>query len=185
MTSTVQQVKTALQEGTQESRQRAVNLIVNSLIASGVIDGQRLENRKMVYQSGFAPPGQGGGLTSLSPGTGRPRPCRVRIGDMGVTSASTLYSTIMHEYQHVNQFWDNAGDSEAIGEIQAYLYEIEHLRESGLSKSVTQLMFLRRQLVAYWDRASSNLEARAPYQRRYDAALLTIEDRMREIQLGR
>ncbi len=179
ITSTVQQVNAALRQGTAEARQQAVNLIVDALIAAGSIEAQRLENGRVIYQPGFAPSGGGYGLTSLTPGTGLPRPCRVRIGDSAVTSASILYSTIMHEYQHVNQFWENTPGSEAIHEIQAYLYEIEHMRQSGLSNDLTQMSFLRRQLVAYWNRANPQNPA---LRQRYDRALQEIEDRIREIQ---
>lgn len=179
---TVSQVNAFLAQGNAEAKQQATNTMVDALIAAGSIHAQRLVDGRVRYQPGFAPQGGGYGLTSLSPGTAEPRPCIMRLGDGAFSSASVLYSTIMHEYQHVNQFWERTGGSENVHEIQAYLYEIEQMDQSGLGRNLTQLSFMRQQIVAYWNRATA--EERQPYQQRYDRALQSIETRVMAIQTG-
>ncbi len=75
-------------------------------------------------------------------------PARVRIGPGAFSSAPYLYSVIIHEYQHV--LWNQSLKNQEIGresheegrqgggkytsEVEAYVYELLHLEESGLSK---------------------------------------------------
>ena len=112
------------------------------------------------------------GVTSLSPGSGRPRPCRVEIGPDAFRSVSVLYTTVMHEWQHVLQFRRPEASGEAADELEARLWEIENLEQTGLWHDTSYMGRIQGQLDHWW--GEMNAEEQSPYRPRYETALTTI-----------
>ena len=128
-------------------RQEALNVLVAHLGTTGEIDLTLLEGKKMYYVAatageGLSPePGyQKDGLGGL---VARPTP--VRIGPAAFKQGlSWLYSSVMHEYQHVLQF-HNPGAKGTTGqvpipwlierqEVEAYAWEILNATKTGLDQ---------------------------------------------------
>jgi hypothetical protein len=144
-----------------------------ALSSSGKIDLSFLTDGAMSYISDTSRmrPGHSG-LTSLSPGSGRPRPCRVEIGPDGFRSVSVLYTTVLHEWQHVLQFRRPEVSGEAADELEARLWEIENLEQTGLWLDASYMGRIGGQLDHWWGEMSA--EEQSPYRPRYETALTTI-----------
>jgi len=86
---------------------------------------------------------------------------RAFIGVPACTSIPVLYSTLMHEYQHVCQVLDDPRsflDERGLNEFNAYVWEIEHARETGLANPAQHdhLVDLgKRLLTEAWDMMSA------------------------------
>ena len=154
--------------------QAAVNTIAKALADKGQVTLSYIEGNTIGYVGDRSRmrPGRYGD-TSLTPGTGLPRPCRVIIGPDAVESVSTLYSTIMHEYQHVLQYRTGRTGEEAATELEAYLWEVENLEKTGMWRRVRAMAELPGQLTHWWEELSTNDE-RERYRTRYEAARETI-----------
>ncbi len=163
--------------------QSAVNTVANALSGTGKIDLSSIENRRLVYVSDASrmPPGDYG-HTILTPGTAEPRPCRMLIGPAALGSVSTLYSTIMHEYQHVLQLRSGRSGEDAATEMEAYIWEVMHLEETGMWRNAYEMTMMPGRLRYWWDQL--NDEEKVRYREKYDAAQATIirmnERRLRE-----
>ena len=103
-------------------------------------------------------------------------PSDVEIHDPAFADASWLYSTIMHEYvhalQHQREFTEpefNDPEASAIGETEAYLWEIEHAHGSGLIANPEHMAELGRRLTDHFNELSDATKTR--YRARYDAAM--------------
>ncbi len=168
----------AIQANLSSDPQAALNAIVAALAREGKIDATFLTDSGMtaVTDTSRMRPGHYGN-TALSPGTGRPRPCRVDIGTDAFQTVSDLYTTVMHEWQHVLQFRRTTSASEPADELEARLWEVEHLRETGLSRNSAYLQTLPRQLAYWWGKLTA--AEKTPLEARYDAARATIRQAVR------
>lgn len=136
----------------KKDRQAAVDLVVQNAgtgMAGGTsIETKLLENGKMKYDREVTWADGVTGMPSWDYIHDKAEPCKVRIGPGAFSSAPYLYSVIIHEYQHV--LWDQSLKNQEIGretheegrqgggayssEVEAYVYELLHLEESGLAK---------------------------------------------------
>ncbi|HVL98569.1 MAG TPA: hypothetical protein VM324_04680 [Egibacteraceae bacterium] len=163
-------------------RQEAITIIVDHLVETGVIDRNLLRGGRMRYDAGL---NQEGAATiprfRLVEGRRVANPTRVRIGRTAFGQGLPwLYSSIIHEYRHVEQFQHTfdaetrptSGHNdwlEARQEADAYLHEIESSRTTGLFNNPRQMRETWRRLHAeHWvnvDRAG-----RRALGDRYEAA---------------
>ncbi|MCA9422632.1 MAG: hypothetical protein KC592_16555 [Nitrospira sp.] len=127
-------------------RQEALNVLIEFLDQDGQIDQTLLQGGRMGYSRGVSgegvatPPGY-----NRDPATGerRARPTPVRIGPAAFRRGLTwLYTSVLHEYQHVQQFQQPGAKGttgqRALGwlierqEVEAYATEILNSRTTGL-----------------------------------------------------
>jgi hypothetical protein len=157
----------------EADRPGALASLQAALSSSGKIDLSFLTDGAMSYISDTSRmrPGHSG-VTSLSPGSGRPRPCRVEIGPDAFRSVSVLYTTVMHEWQHVLQFRRSGAGGEAADELEARLWEIENLEQTGLWRDASYMGRIQGQLDHWWGEMKA--EEQSPYRPRYETALTTI-----------
>jgi hypothetical protein len=173
-----------IEAGLSENRQAALDALTAALAGRGSINLSHLTGETMTYvddKSGMAPGHYG--HTSLSPGSGRPRPCRVDIGPDAFRSVSDLYTTVMHEWMHVAQFRRPEMASEAADELEARLWEVENLHLTGHSRSLEYLRWIRGDLQAWWRRLTD--VEQAAFSGRFTAAQQTVEDALMRLQTGR
>ena len=162
--------------------QMAVDAVVQGLVAHNKMNLSYLQNNTVQYISDTSrfPPNHYG-LTSLTPGSGRPRPCRVEVGPAALGSVSLLYTTLIHEYEHVLQF--RAGHTaagEAQGEVESRFVEIENLHESGLWRESSYMGRIAGQLDHWWQQLAE--EEQRPLQERYQQAQATLRQMIQRLQ---
>jgi hypothetical protein len=182
----------------------ALNVVVNKLTQRGIIVPSLVD---ISYESVTT---RGEGLTTtdydVDPLTGvrtPSGPARMYIYDPAFVNVPWLYSTIMHEYVHVLQqqrpftapeFTDPEGTTR--DEVEAYLWEVEHSRGSGVIVSSSQMREIGRRLTEHYNALSP--ASQLPYRDRYNAAMdlvrqatsgvipvhltFTIEDARRRVQ---
>jgi hypothetical protein len=161
----------------------ALAVVVERLQANGTLDPGLATFR---YQRSVS---AGEGLTETDydedPATGartpRPGGSTVSIYDPAFVGAPWLFSTVMHEYVHVLQHqrtftseeWVDPDASDA-GEVEAYLWEVEHARGTGVLASSAQMEEVGRRLTDHFQALSPAGQAR--YQARYDDAMARVRD---------
>ncbi len=162
--------------------QDALHVVVSNLQARGFINGT------LVTFTYGRETTSGEGLTTtnydIDPTTGNhiPHgPSRVEIYDPAFVNAPWLFSTIMHEYVHVLQHQQNItrtewSDPELSNrrEIEAYLWEIEHARGTGVIISPQQMQEIGRRLKDHFNALSGRTQA--TYRDRYNAAMSRVRD---------
>jgi hypothetical protein len=161
--------------------QDALHVVIERLQATGIV------NSALAIFAYGRETGEGDGFThtlyDVEPETGvrTPRgPSEVTIYDPGFVNVPWLFSTVMHEYVHVlqtqrqipaSEFVDPTGGARR--EVEAYLWEIEHARGSGVIVSPQQMEELGIRLKEHFEGLSS--ADRAKYQVRYDAAIAVVD----------
>jgi hypothetical protein len=162
--------------------QDALNVIVSKLQAKGIINGSLVQ---IAYVRDTA---SGEGLTRAShakdPATGMfvpTGPAQVSIYDPAFVNVPWLYSSIMHEYVHVLQFQQAVKPTDYADpewpvrrEVEAYLWEIEHARGSGVIVSPRQMEDLGKRLTDNFNRLG--VASQANYRARYGDALKLVRD---------
>jgi hypothetical protein len=142
---TVKKVARLIKAG---KRQKALNAVISDLAGSGKIDLALLKGGKMHYRSSISDYGEAippGFKKDPKTGKWKSKPTPVNIGRPAFKKGiSFLYSTIMHEYQHVLQFQERGakGTKGQVAlnwlilrqEVEAYAWEILHSKETGLFK---------------------------------------------------
>ena len=132
-------------------RQQALNKVVDDASQSGTINKSLLVSGKMFYDSSIGgegavnPPGYGA--------DGKAKKSKVKIGAAAFTKGLPwLYSSMMHEYWHVQQF-QKKGDSPSLvpgqgsaeslinqQEVEAYCWELLHAQKNtGMYKHPAQM----------------------------------------------
>jgi hypothetical protein len=117
-------------------------------------------------------------------------PVAVEIYTPAYRDVGWLFSTIMHEYVHVQQVLAGyaAGEFEggeqgeefvARDEVESYLWEIEHALGTGLINNSGQMRELEKRLSDHFDAMTPALQRQ--YRDRYDAA----RARVRDVRSGR
>lgn len=158
---------------------KALPIMVNYLVAQGALDTSQYTS--LTYDAS----GAGEALTSASfkkdtsTNTWKvSAPPKVTIHPVAFNDVGWLYSSIMHEYQHVLQY--NGGYNRPPGsadlaearEVEAYLWEIEHATDSGVNTNAAQLTDLGSRLTTHYNALPALRQA--PYTARYNAALALV-----------
>jgi hypothetical protein len=166
----------------------AFQIVMQDLITSGKVD-PLLFTYKFVDDTT-----QGEGETTnkkykKDPETGKYAPVAasgMTIFTKAFTSPQWLVSTILHEYQHVLQQQrpvdheeivpekrgGKSGEFTESDEVEAYLWELEHLDETGLKTHPASIRLLFRLLTDHYDSLGQYSPThQALYKTRYDAAV--------------
>jgi hypothetical protein len=163
--------------------QDALHVVVSKLQAGGFIDGTLVT---FTYVRETTPKNEGLTTTNYNrdPVTGlrAPRgPSQVELYDPAFVNVPWLFSSIMHEYVHVLQHQRNITptewsdpDTQDRREVEAYLWEIEHARGTGVMVSAQQMEEVGRRLTEHFNALSP--PAQAAYRVRYDAAMTRVKD---------
>jgi len=162
--------------------QDALHVVVSELQQRGIIDGGLV---RFEYVRKTTPGDEALTTTRYSGGTGAPRtptgPSAVQIYDPAFVNVPWLYSSVMHEYVHVLQFQRVVPAAEFEDpewperrEVEAYLWEIEHARGSGVIASPRQMETLGRRLTDHFNVISA--ASQSTYRVRYDAAMALVRD---------
>ncbi len=158
----------------------ALQVVVSYLQAHGIVD-TRLCN--FVYTRETT---QGEGLTNTSYTTDPhgmlvpSGPSQVQIYDPAFVNVPWLYSTIMHEYVHVLQDQitlppaSPAADDADRAEVEAYLWEIEHARGSGVIVSPAQMQELGQRLTDHFNALHPHTQT--IYRKRYNDVMALVRD---------
>ena len=127
-------------------RQGAVDALVHYKAMDYAIDMNLLANKRMVYDAGLTSSDGTTAMPSWDYVSTPPKaePAKVKIGPSAFSSASYLYSVIMHEYQHVlwqqtlaHQQTSNQAHQQGFvspDEVEAGAWELLHANESGLAR---------------------------------------------------
>jgi len=145
--------------------QSAIDLCVEDLDKKGVIDRSLLSGRTMFYLEKKNMSGEG---RILAPGfdqKGKANPTNANIGSDAFSPSAglpLLYSTIIHEFQHVQQM-QNKNDSKALvpdqgnddqthlqQEVEAYATELVRAKESGMFNIPDQVQDTWERLQKRW-----------------------------------
>ncbi|MFI7483393.1 hypothetical protein ACH9EU_13390 [Kocuria sp. M1R5S2] len=143
---------------TANRRQQALNLLVDALVEDGTINRALLRGGRMRYDAGLA--GEGAATVPrfrLVEGRRVANPTRVRLGPNAFRRGlPLLYSSVLHEYRHVEQFQRiNSAEDPLSGqndwlehrqEVDAYLHEIENSRTTGMFADPRQMREAWRRL---------------------------------------
>jgi len=175
----------------------AFQIVMADLIATGKVN-TRLFTYKFVDD-----PKQGEGLTASGnykkdPKTGKyspVHPSEMTIYPKAFSSVQWLVSSIMHEYQHVLQQQrpidhaeivsedkgGRAGESSAADEVEAYLWEMEHINETGVSAHPGSIAALFKRLTDHYnDLGQFNPAHQAMYTDRYVEVSLLVSSKTKE-----
>ncbi len=150
----------------QSNYQQAINLMVDYLDGSGIIDRKLLWGGTFHYLAQDNLKGEGRVLAPGYDKDGKANPTASNIGtdafgeDKGIPF---LYSTIVHEYQHVQQMQKKDESKSAIPsqsgddtthlqqEVEAYGTELIHAKDTGLSNNPAQVEDTWFRLHMRWD----------------------------------
>jgi hypothetical protein len=131
-----------------KKRQAALNVIVSELGKKGDIDLDLLDEKKMYYAPSVVGEGEApepGYAKDPMTGERKAKPTVVRLGSAAFSrGVSWLYTSIMHEYQHVLQF-QSPGAKGTKGqvtlgwlierqEVEAYAWECMNAEKTGLAQ---------------------------------------------------
>ena len=171
----------AAQEALTSDPQGAVDEVVAGMASRGALETASLEGERVEYDSETRLPSGHFGHSSLTPGSGLPRPIRVVVGTDALRNLNVLYATIQHEYRHVLEL--RAGlTSEAAGEVDAYVEEIDGLENSGAWRDMRYMTHLRSALRHWWSELSEHeqLERQEAYTAALEAWQAANERRLEE-----
>ena len=139
-------------------RQEALNAVVDALVEDGSINRGLLRGGRMRYDPGLAGEGAAGvPRFRLVNGQRVANPTRVRLGPSAFRGGlALLYSTVLHEYRHVEQFQRINSAADPLSgqndwlahrqEADAYLHEIENSRTTGMFAEPRQMREAWRRL---------------------------------------
>jgi hypothetical protein len=170
---TVMEVEKKIKDG---KKQEAINLILKEIKASKMPNLEKCDGKTMTYDSTIA----GEGLTTCTydPATNKALKIVVKIGDKAFSSVAWLYSSMMHEYQHVNQFLSNPKGvpaNPAMSDFAAYTWEIHHAHETGVIKEPDKMKDLGKRLkMQGWDQMTK-AEKKAN-KKTYDESIKIIRE---------
>ena len=123
---------------------------------------------------------KGEGLTSWKywPRTNKVTAIWVQIGNEAFVNVAWLYSSMAHEYQHVNQALADpktTEENEPMAEFSAYTWEAFHATETGVINDQLGMQDIgRRTKQQGWDKMTA-LE-QEENQETYDGAIIIIQD---------
>jgi hypothetical protein len=127
--------------GSAADKQKAIDIVFAQLRANGRVGVplKKLEGKKVHYDSSVA----GEGVTSTDyDAQGRPKKCKVSMGDDAFDSVAWLYSSVIHELRHAEQRLAvklSKLASQAFRETEAYTVEILRSKETGVFSDATKM----------------------------------------------
>jgi hypothetical protein len=139
-----------LLSGSASDKQKAVDAVVANMVKNGEFSLSKIKDKKVKYNSSTV----GEGLTTTSFPGGKPSDSLLEVGDAAFASLGWLYSSILHEYKHVQQQqalkkvsdWD-----EDYAEVEAYAREIKKAKDTGVHGNKAQMEDLWKRLHDnYW-----------------------------------
>jgi phage tail-like protein len=169
---TVMKVEGKIKDG---KKQEAINLILKEIKASKMPNLEKCDGKTMTYDSTIAAEGQT--TCTYDPATNKASKIVVKIGDDAFSSVAQLYSSMMHEYQHVNQFLSNPKMTAnlAMSDFAAYTWEIHHAYETGVIIEPDKMKELGKRLKSQgWDQMT-NAEKKAN-KKTYDESIEIIRE---------
>lgn len=158
--------------------QAAINLVVNAVASQGRIDLTQLDGGIMRYDSSMGDEGHTTGYWDKDPARhpdAQPLPAEVKIGPPALASVPWLYSAVIHEWRHVQQFRVHQPFPERsiATEVDAYLHNIEQAWASG--QNTDELLELWRRLNEDWWKDLTDPTVIAAFLPRYNAAKAYVE----------
>jgi len=152
---TVTKVKAKITAG---KKQDAIDLILAEVKASKMPNLDKCEGKTVKYDSSIS--GEGLCTCTYNPTTNKVTKIVVKVGDKAFSSAAWLYSSMMHEYQHVNQYLADpkkAAGNDALTEFEAYSWEIHHASETGVTKQTNKMKDLGKRMKSQgWDKMTED-----------------------------
>jgi hypothetical protein len=136
-----------LMTGSAKDKQDAIDAVAKAMVAKGDLSLDKLQGKKVYYDASTS----GEGLTSTNFDKGKPTPSKLTMGDAAFASIPWLYSSILHEYQHVKQHQalakpgDFAPQSDKF-EVEAYAAEIINANRTGVINDKAQMEDLWKRL---------------------------------------
>lgn len=169
------QVEDAIKAG---SRQLAIDLVAGELVRQGRISLGDIDGGQMRYDSSMSDEGHTTQWWDKDPtrfSDAKLLPSEVRIGPSAFSSVPWLYTAIIHEWRHVQQFKTplSMPDKDAANESDAYLHGIEQAWASGLTTDEV-LELWQRLNDDHWSRLADPT-VKALLQPRYDAAKAYVD----------
>jgi hypothetical protein len=127
--------------GSAADKQKAIDTVFAQLRAHGRVGVplKKLDGRKVHYDASVS--GEGETSTDYS-ATGRPKKCKVSMGDAAFASVAWLYSSVIHELRHAEQRLAvtlSKLSSQAFRETEAYTVEILRSKESGVFSDAAKM----------------------------------------------
>ena len=147
---TVIKVKVKIKAG---KKQEAINLILTEVKNTKMPNLKKCEGKTITYSSSVS--GEGVCQFTYDAKTNKATKIKVKIGDKAFSSVAWLYSSMMHEYQHVNQLLSDPKGTVGnvpMAEFGAYSWEIFHAHETGVMHNTAGLKDIGKRLKAQgWD----------------------------------
>ena len=138
LSKTTETTAKALLSGSATDKQKAIDAVVTNMVKNGEFSLSKIKDKQVKYNSSTV----GEGLTSTSFPGGKASESLMEIGDAAFASLGWLYSSILHEYKHVQQHfalkkvsdWD-----EDYAEVEAYAREIKKAKDTGAYSNKGQM----------------------------------------------
>jgi hypothetical protein len=127
-----------LLSGSASDKQKAIDAVVKNMVKNGDMSLSKIKDKKVYYNAATA----GEGLTSTSFTNKKANLSLVEMGDAAFASLGWLYSSILHEYKHVQQHHalkDPANWDEDYAEVEAYAREIKRAKDTGVYNDKAQM----------------------------------------------
>jgi hypothetical protein len=134
-----------LMTGSAKDKQAAIDAVAKAMVEKGDLSVDKLQGKKVYYDASTS----GEGLTSTSFDKGKPTPSKLTMGDAAFASIPWLYSSILHEYQHVKQHQALKKPSDFQSdkaEVEAYAAEIINANRTGVINDKAQMEDLWKRL---------------------------------------
>jgi hypothetical protein len=146
----VEEVKKLIKAG---KKQGAINRILKEVKATKMPNLDKCLGKTIKYSKKVS--GEGLCSCTYDPKANKALKIWVQIGDAAFSSVAVLYSSMMHEYQHVNQYLTDpkkTAGNDAMAEFEAYSWEIFHAQETGMSQKTEEMKDLGGRLKGQgWD----------------------------------
>ena len=139
-----------LLSGSATDKQKAIDAVVKNMVKNGEFSLSKIKDKKVKYNASTV----GEGLTSTEFPGGKASESLMEIGDDAFASLGWLYSSILHEYKHVQQHHalkKVADFDEDYAEVEAYAKEIKKAKDTGAYSNKAQMEELWKRLHdGYW-----------------------------------
>ena len=160
------------------NRQAAIDLVVDELASQGRLSKTDLDGNHMLYDGSMSDEGHTVQYWTKDPhrfSDAELLPTNVEIGPPAFSNVPWLYTAIIHEWRHVQQFRNptSTPERDIATEVDAYLHGIEQAWASGLDTA--QVLELWQRLNDDWWSSLTDPGVIANFQRRYDNAKAYVE----------
>jgi len=162
----------------EPQKQIAIDCILEEVKSTAFPNLAQCEDNTMTYDLTIAPDEGRTVPPTYDPVTHTTTRIRVLIGDTAFRSPLWLYTSMKHEYMHVNQLLASPGQHPGnipMGEFEAYSWEILHCHETGVDMDAARMKDLGNRLKRLaWDLMTP--AERQAKQATYDQAIQIIRD---------